>query len=190
MSICARRTSACVVLGVAWLLLSRPALAQSADSSFADLVRKNGIIFVVDNNGSEFVGRLLRVDPSSLTMATSEGERSFAPERIIEIFRRGDSVANGAKIGAVIGAILGGLALKDGGCGALLDPYTPCSAGEYAGTMAITGGLGAGIGIGIDALFRGRTRIYPSKSGRDWPAVSVASAAGVHHASVLLSTRW
>jgi len=186
----AHRTSACLVLSVAWLLVSSPVLAQTAGSTFGDLVRKQATIFVVDANGSEFAGRLLRVEPSSLTIATSEGEHTFAPERIIEIFRRGDSVASGAKIGAVIGAILGGLALKDSGCGPLLAPYTSCSAREYTGTMAITGGIGAGIGIGIDALVRGRTRIYPGKSGRDWPAVSVVPDGGVHHARLAISTRW
>jgi hypothetical protein len=190
MAFCVRRVIARLVLGVlSLLLLWKPAIAQSAPN-FDGLVRKHSTIFVVDNNGTEFVGRLLRVDPSSLTISTSEGEQSFTEERITEIFRRGDSVASGAKIGAVVGAILGGLLQKDMGCGALLDAYKPCSVGEYAATMAVFGGMGAGIGVGIDALFHGRTRIYPGKNGRVWPAVTVAPDASLNHAGIVVSARW
>jgi hypothetical protein len=189
MTRCMRRTSAGVVLGVACLVSSRPALAQSAPN-FAKLIQKHSTVFVVDNNGTEFVGRLLRVEPSSLTISRSEGEQSFEADRVTEIFRRGDSVWSGAKVGAVVGAILGGLATKDGGCGALLDPYKPCSVGEYAANMAATAGLGAGIGAGIDALFRGRTRIYPGKHGPVWPAVSVLPDASLNHAGIVVSARW
>ena len=70
-----RRLSARLVVGAACLLLLKPALGQSVDASFSNLARKHKTVFVVDANGMEFVGRLLRVDPSSLTISTSEGER-------------------------------------------------------------------------------------------------------------------
>jgi hypothetical protein len=185
-----RRRSVRLVVGIACLLLSKPVLGQSVDSSFSDLVRKQKIIFVVDANGMEFVGRLLQVEPSSLTISTSDGEKSFARERVSELYRRGDSVASGAKIGAVVGAILGALATKDRGCGALLSPYKSCSVQIYAGNMAIIGGLGAGIGVGIDALFRGRTQIYPGKRESVWPTVTVVPDGGLRHASIATSMRW
>lgn len=188
MNLC--RLSTLLVVGVACLLLSRPVLGQSVDPRFSDLVRKQEIVFVVDANGMEFVGRLLQVEPSSLTISTSDGEKSFAPERVSELYRRGDSVASGAKFGAVVGAILGALGTKDGGCGALLSPYKSCPVQTYAANMAIIGGLGAGIGVGIDALFRGRTRIYPGKRGSVWPAVTVAPDAGLPRASIAMSMRW
>jgi len=166
-----------------------PALGQTAPN-VEKLIQKHSTVFVLDNNGTEYVGRLLRVEPSSLTIATPEGEQSFAAERVSEIYRRGDSVWSGVKVGAVIGAILGGLATKDGGCGALLDPYKPCSAWEYTQNMAATAGLGAGIGAGIDALFHGRTRIYPGKHGNVWPAVTVLPDASLNHAGLLVSARW
>ena len=72
-----RRLSTLVVVGVACLLLSNPVVGQSVDPGFSDLVRKQQIVFVVDANGMEFVGRLLQVEPSSLTISTSDGEQSF-----------------------------------------------------------------------------------------------------------------
>jgi len=189
MTPCLRRASACGVPAVAWVLLASPAFAQTAPS-VDKLVQKHSTVFVLDNNGNEHVGRLLRIEPSSLTISTPEGEQSFEADRVSEIYRRGDSVWSGVKIGAVIGAVLGGLATKDGGCGALLDPYKPCSVGEYAANMAATAGLGAGIGAGIDALFHGRTRIYPGKQGNVWPAVTVLPDASLNHAAVVVSARW
>ena len=189
MTLCVRPAAARLVLGIACLLSSKSALAQTA-SAFDKLVQKHSTVFVLDNNGTEFVGPLLRLEPSSLTISTPEGEQSFDRDRVSEIYRRGDSVWGGVKVGAVVGAILGGLATKDGGCGALLDPYKPCSVGEYAANMAATAGLGAGIGAGIDALFRGRTRIYPGKNGNVWPAVSVLPDASLTHAGVVVSARW
>jgi hypothetical protein len=185
-----RRLSARLVVGVVCMLLSKPVLGQSVDSSFSDLVRKQETLFVVDANGTEFVGRLLQVEPSSVTISTSEGEKSFARERVSELYRRGDSVANGAKIGAVVGAVLGALATKDGGCGALLSPYESCPVQTYAANMAIIGGLGAGIGVGIDALFRGRTQIYPGNRGSVWSAVTIAPVADFPRASIAMSMRW
>jgi hypothetical protein len=184
-----RRLITLVVVGVACLLLPNPVVGQSVDRGFSDLVRKQQIVFVVDANGMEFVGRLLQVEPSSLTISTSDGEQSFARERVSELYRRGDSVASGAKFGAVVGAIVGALGTKDGGCGALLSPYKSCPVQTYAANMAIIGGLGAGIGVGIDALFRGRTRIYPGKRGTVWPEVTVASDADLPR-GIAMSMRW
>jgi hypothetical protein len=185
----ALRISICLALGLA-LLASRPAFAQSADSPFSDLIRKQKTVFVFDANGNEYVGPLLRVEPSSLTIATADGEQSIAREKVSEIYRRGDSVKSGAIIGGAVGAILGGLALKDGGCGPFLGPYQSCSVGEYAGAMAVVGGIGAGIGVGIDALFHGRTRIYPGRSDSAWATVDVVPDAGVSRAGIAVAMRW
>ena len=190
MNIAIRGTITLIVAGMSSLLLSAPALAQTADTGTSDLVAQRPTVWVTEFSGKESVGRLKRVDPSSLTIDTPDGERSFERRAVYAIHRRGDSVANGARFGVVLGAAAGARLTSQWGCGALLDPYERCPASTFAAVMAMTGGLGAGIGIGIDALFRGRTQIYPPDTGGLWPTVSVVPAASRRHANLSVSMRW
>jgi hypothetical protein len=66
--------------------------------------------------------------------------------------RRSDSVLNGALIGAGA-AVASGLLLCR-----LTEPWENCR--DDVGPMLTIGAIGAGAGIGIDALIRGRTTIY------------------------------
>ena len=180
-----------IVVGSAWLLLlSAPALAQSADPIDIRLVAKHPIVYITDIDGTETKGRLRRVDPSSITIDGPSGERSIERQKVLSIHRRGDSVASGAIAGALVGATLGALALADGGCGALLSPYERCPARTFAGVMGVCGGLGAGVGIGIDALFRGRTQIYPRKNDVTGSAVRLVPAVSHRHASISVLAKW
>ena len=108
-------------------------------------------------------------------------ERRVEAPHVRRIDKRGDSLKNGAWIGAVVGAAFGalGAGLSDcsrrhsgGGC-----------AGERAALFLISTGTYAACGTAIDALIVGRTRIYvapvrsPSAasrqfrpfSGQGWP---------------------
>ena len=180
----------CLLIGAALLLLAPTAFAQDVDPRLAARLGRHARLIVLDNNGSEWTGRLLKIDEAAVTLATPDGPRSIARDRVAEIYRRGDSVVSGIAIGAVTGAILGAWFMKETGCGAMLSGYESCSAREYAGGVAITSGLGAGIGLGLDALVRGRTRIYPSETRGFWPAVNLAPQVGRRHAAVVVSTRW
>lgn len=71
--------------------------------------------------------------------------------------QRSDSVLNGALIGAGV-AVGSGLVLCR-----LTEPWENCR--DDIGPMLKIGALGAGIGIGIDALFRKRMTIYPTRTG-------------------------
>ena len=71
--------------------------------------------------------------------------------------RHSDPVINGALIGAGA-AVASGLFL----CG-LTETWENCR--DDAGPMLRIGALGAGVGIGIDALIRGRRTIYEAAQG-------------------------
>jgi hypothetical protein len=120
-------------------------------------------VYVVDNNGFETKGILETLGPATLTIRTAEGLRRFdLATQVTSVHRKGDSVKSGGVIGAVVLGTLAGLyALGDQSCGPLFNPRR-CTLRE--GAVFVGGGaaIGAGIGVGIDALRRGRTRIYPS----------------------------
>jgi hypothetical protein len=180
----------CLLISAAFLLLSRPTFAQNLEPSLATLLERHARLIVLDTNGSEWTGRLLNIDDAAVTLATPDGPLSVARGRVAEIYRRGDSVVSGITIGAVTGAALGVWFTKETGCGAMLSGYEPCSAREYAASVAITTGLGAGIGLGLDALVRGRTRIYPTETRGFWPTVNLAPQVSPRHAAIVASTRW
>ena len=179
-----------LLIGAALLLFSRATYAQEIDPRVAALLERQVRLVVLDNNGSEWTGRLLKIDEASMTLATSAGPHTIERARVAEVFRRGDSVVSGVAIGAVTGAILGVWFTKETGCGALLTGYEPCPVSGYAERTATAAGLAAGIGLGIDALVRGRTRIYPSEKRGFWPAVRLAPQVSPRYAALVLSTRW
>jgi hypothetical protein len=150
----------CVAAILALLLIcpARPAGAQNLASSFEQLqvlVKPGDTITVTDRAGRELRGKIASLSSSSLALLV-EGARYDLPESGIRTIRqrRQDSLANGAKWGLGIGAGLGvaaGVAVASGheSTGALI----PILAMVY-------GGIGAGVGVGIDALVLGNQVIY------------------------------
>jgi hypothetical protein len=185
-----RFTAAATVFSAGCFLCPKQACAQSTEGTLDRLAEKHSTVYVMDADGRQFSGPLVRVDPSSFTIGMPEGEQSFQFDRVATNHRRGDSVASGAGIGAVAGAGLGLGLTKAWGCGALLTGYEPCPAKHYALAAAMMGGIGAGVGVAIDALVQGRTEIYPRRATHRSSAVTVVPAIGPHHASVFLATRW
>jgi hypothetical protein len=98
-------------------------------------------------------GRLIELDRDRLALTTSEGPRSFTIDEVRTIERRGDSLKNGAIIGALVG-ILPAILSVQGSSGDL-------SAGETA--LWVLGGVAvySAIGVAIDAMIVGRTTVYP-----------------------------
>ena len=122
-------------------------------------------VYVLDNNGFEIKGVLETLGPATLTIRTPDGPRQFdLATQVASVYRKGDSVADGTAFGALIMGAVGGLfALGDHSCGPLL-AGRPCSLREGAAMVGLCAAVGAGIGVGIDAIRRGRTQIYPSVS--------------------------
>jgi hypothetical protein len=115
-------------------------------------------VYVVDDTGAETSGRLVHVSAHSLTVAAGGIERQFEATHVRRIDRRGDSVRNGALIGAIAGAVMGlaGAGLSD--CPGR-HPGGHCP-GERAALVAVSTGAYAAAGTVIDACHVGRTTVY------------------------------
>jgi hypothetical protein len=90
--------------------------------------------------------------------------------------QRRDSLVNGAVLGAVVGAGFGvamTYALRD----------SDLTVGQYAYGAAVYGAIGAGIGLGVDALF---SRTSPRPLGKQ-PRLLFAPAVGSGVASTFLT---
>ena len=128
-----------------------PCAAQDPVRDFSQLntrLRPGDTIWVTDAQGREVKGRILSLGSDMLTL-DGAGARSFGSPDVTAIeVRRNDSLGNGALIGLGVGA---GLALV-----ACLAEVEGSDAGWCAAVAAVYGGIGAGIGVGIDALIPGK----------------------------------
>lgn len=130
----------CVSL-LAVLFLAGPASAQE---SFKQ------VWVTQSESGGVVRGRMVELSRESLVLLTPDNRRVAMPiDNVLRIEARGDSLKNGAGIGA---AIMGGLSLL--ACQAARDA-------RFCAQMAVTNiGLGALIGAGVDALNGGRSTLY------------------------------
>jgi hypothetical protein len=102
------------------------------------------------DTGEVLRGRLVELSPASLALLTSDNRRLEIPlDRVLRVETGGDSLKNGAAIGAVV---MGGLVLAT--CAAWGD------GGGCVVAAAVDAGVGALIGAGVDAMIEGRTAIY------------------------------
>ena len=151
----------CSAVILALLHASRVAAdAQEIAGSFDQLrvlVKAGDRITVTDDAGREMTGRIAELSPSSLALVVGEQRRDLQATEIDTIRqRRGDSLANGAKWGFGVGASLGfmtamAIANEEG-------------VGDDAAIVVIAtlfyGAVGAGIGVGVDAMNSAEQVIY------------------------------
>lgn len=134
--------------------------AQQLAGSFEQLrvlVKPGDTVRVTDRAGQEVRGTLAELSSSSLAIIVAGRRRDFAESDIDAIrARRADSLANGAKWGLVTGGGLGLLA----GIGYFVEYDDNFAAIPVFGLLY--GGLGAAIGVGIDALISGDHVIFAS----------------------------
>jgi hypothetical protein len=147
--------------------------AQGVASSFDQLgvlVKPGDTITVVDVTGREAAGRIGKLSRDALILVTEAGLRQFGEAEVAKIRqRRGDSLQNGAIIGAAAGAgyglaVLALLASTDDGGG-------PIPIGVVTGMVVFTG-IGAAAGAGIDALITRRQVIYEKPGGGGQVSIS------------------
>ena len=161
--------------GVVFLLLCAGGTrveAQEVASSFdqlAVLVGPGDKITVVDLTGSEAKGRIGKLSRDGLILLTPAGPRQLGEDDVARISqRRGDSLKNGAIIGAVAGTVyfvtLAAL-LRDSDGGEVIIPTAVAGGVLFAG-------MGAAAGVGIDALISRRQVIYQKPGGRSRVSVS------------------
>jgi hypothetical protein len=158
--------SVLVAIGLIGGTKSAEAQAVEQAASFEQLqmlVRPGNVITVIDDAGAKLRGRLISLSSSSLKLDLGNGQRTFEQARVQTIRqRRADSLADGAWTGLAVGMVIPAIALL------LLHDECYCGAAEVAGVIGAYGGVGAGIGVGIDALVRRTKTIYsaPAAAGR------------------------
>ncbi len=118
-------------------------------------------IIVTVRGGEEIQCSLKSLSADTLAVVTLEATERKIPkaavEKIVTLEKRSGPLWNGAIIGAAIPATLGILAINAGGS-------TSCRG--CAAAVAVWTGIGAAIGVGIDAAVRGQITLYKApKSG-------------------------
>jgi hypothetical protein len=153
------RTIALAVL----LLIPAAAHAQESLGGWRGLnVSSLDTIYVTDDAGRRTEGKLLRLEPDSVVMMVAGAEKRFEMKQVRRIDKRGDSLKNGAWIGAALGVLFGSITARISDCPGD-DPGGSCT-GFRIGTFAGALGIYTAIGVGVDALIVGRTRIFDASA--------------------------
>jgi hypothetical protein len=166
------------------------ASAQEATSNWPGLASSQlSTVYVRDNTGAETSGKLLRLNPDSIVLLVDGAERRFETARVARIQKRGDSLRNGAIIGAVVGVALGILTAGIADCPG--DRTSDGCAGSRAALLLVSTGFYSAVGTGIDALIPGRTTLYeapkaPPTAGQGGSAPLAFS----RRAAVNVRVRW
>jgi ABC-type Fe3+-hydroxamate transport system substrate-binding protein len=158
----------CMAIVVLLTVAAPMAEAQTLASSFEQLqvlVKSGDTVSVTDSAGREMSGRITSLSPSSLVLLVDGVQRDLSESEVGMVRqRRQDSLGNGAKWGLGIGA---GLGLAAGL--AIASEYSEAR-GAYIPILALVyGGIGAGVGAGMDALILSNQVIYfkpPRSSAR------------------------
>ncbi len=183
-----------VILILFGLIGAQPLLAQQAVDRSADWRTVSGkleqgayeVVWLLD--GSKITGTFVQVSGDLIEVRPRT--RFPVPSRQVpfsevKMIRQGrsDSLINGALWGLVAGA---------GGALVVVGAYT-CSGCHWdppwfpLAMAGLYGGIGAGVGIGIDALLRSGERVIYSKPAASTPTVRVTPLLGRERKGVFLS---
>ena len=148
------------------VLMTTPVAGQTVAASFEELrfkAKAGDTVYVTDDSGtSEREARILDLSASSLAVSVDGVRRDLVESNVTRIRQRlPDSRKNGALIGFLVGAA-GSTAMAK----AMESPAGACRGGCVAANVLFGGGLGALVGLGIDALIQGRKDIYVRGASR------------------------
>ena len=132
-------------------------------------------VWITDSAGREQQTRIVDVSGGVVTASAGEAVRRFRTTEVMQVkVRDSDSLLNGALIGAGVGVASGLFICR------LMEPWEVCF--DNVGPLAAFGAIGAGAGIGIDALIRGQRAIYtkPGSTRLDALPVFVKGGGGLH----------
>lgn len=142
------------------ILVAGTAEAQELAGTFDQLrvlVKPGDKLTVIDGSGQRVEGKVSSLSGSALGLTVSGKTRQFLNTDIDTIEKRGsDSLRNGALTGFAIGGLIGAAGMIG------LAEGTDHVVAYVAVGALMYGGIGAGIGTGIDALIEGRRVIYAS----------------------------
>ena len=138
------------------------AIPASAQTTFANIrIEALPTVFVTDRAGHEMKGQLLNMTDSELNVKTGPVTRTFTPDEVSRVERKGDSLKNGTLIGLGAGLIGAGAIFHS----CLHSRYSHCTGSALTGALTWVA-LHTAIGTAIDAAIPGRTRIWPIKKVR------------------------
>ena len=162
--------------------------AQAIATSFdqlAVLVKPGDKVSVVDASGREAKGRIGTLSRDAMILVTEAGPRQLREGDVATIRqRRGDSLLNGAIIGAAAGTayfVTLSMHLWDSDGGDVIVPTLVAGGVIFAG-------LGAGAGVGLDALITRRQVIYQKPAGAS--RVSVVPLVGPGRRGAAVSVKF
>jgi hypothetical protein len=151
------------ITGVVVCALANAAAPASAQTDFSG-VRPKGLptVYVMDRQGQETKGKVVSWTDSAIVLRIDAGRtRTFQAGEAVRIDLRGDSLKNGALIGAGVGLGIGLLTSGIADC--------PESGGGCAGFRVsfaiVSSAIYAAIGTAIDALIPGRTPLWNAGTG-------------------------
>jgi hypothetical protein len=125
-------------------------------------VKAGDTVYITDGSKSEQKARILDLSASSVAVSIDGVRRDVVESNVSRIRQRlPDARKNGALIGFLVGATANTALAK-----ALESPGGSCSGGCVAGSVVFGGGLGALVGLGIDAMIQGKKDIYVKGAGR------------------------
>jgi hypothetical protein len=139
---------------------------------------------ITDDQGMEWQGRIETLAPDSLVLLMKDRQQRDVPyAAIVRIDRPQDTLANGALIGLASGAILGLIAFIDNETNCRQFCFDP---GTAIIAVPLFGGIGAGIGVAIDALVRRDPTLFRRADSR----VMLAPSLGRGVRGLSLSMQW
>ena len=116
------------------------------------------LFWITDVGGREEKAQIVGVSGGIVTTNAGANIRRLRTTDVVRVrVRDSDQVINGALIGGAA-AVASGLFLCR-----LTEPWENCR--DDVGAMVRIGAIGAGVGVGIDALIRGRRTIYEAAKG-------------------------
>jgi hypothetical protein len=147
------------LLGSVIVLFWATADAQPVATSLAELeglANAESKVTMTDTTGREFRGTFAEATESLLSIRIGNETRRFKAADVREVrVRKEDALANGALIGAAVGGGLTSLMFLDNECRD--DPAC------YA-AVAVYSGIGALVGLGVDALVHRSFVVYSAPS--------------------------
>jgi len=154
-------TVAAFVLGI--ILVSASHVVGQTAQSFEQLrilVKAGDVVSVTDAGGTTSTGQVVELSSSSLRLRMGSLTRELLQADVRKIDqRRRDSLGNGALIGFLVGGGVAATAVL-ASCGDDRSFVNLCEGAVPLAVVGLWGGLGAGIGIGVDALIVRSQTIY------------------------------
>ena len=182
--------------GDAIKLIAEPANEQATNQTsfstswdqLAQLVKPGDAVTVVLTTGGEIKGKLGAFSSSSLTLIVGRSQRELQQGEIFLISQSArDSLLDGARRGLWIGALLGGTGLMAlAGSG----PQTGADWGFLTVAAAVGGGVGAIIGVAVDAVTNRDRRVIYAAPAAPVTKIVVSPILARDRKGVLLSFRF